>query len=386
MKKKIICFLVKYKFTEIDFFNLNLSNLCKCFSVKFIDLSEISSKKKNYSLYSKIKKKNIFYKKIKNINELKKILLNVKYVFDYGQLLLENKLINSYFSKKVFKKKIYGLISGALPNFVEHSFKQKFFFIILYLFYIIKYKKFFIIMISLKKFIKIYFFLIKKKYKSFNYYYDYVLVDSDINEKKANIYFPNSKKIFIHYKDYEKHLLRSNKKKYQGNYAVFLDEAVFDHPDIYESWSTFNSNLSSYANNYFNNLNKFFDNFERCTGMKVIIAAHPKSLYSDRDYDNYFQNRKVIKYNTYELVRGSKLVFAHASTSVAYAIIMKKPLVFLNSSDMFDIGYFTRILSFAIETGCKLVDINAHINHKELLKKRISLYKNYFCKFLKSSK
>ena len=69
-----------------------------------------------------------------------------------------------------------------------------------------------------------------------------------------------------------------------------------------------------------------------------------------------------------------------------YAILLKKPLVFLNNSLMFDIGLFSRILSCSIETGCKFIDINENINYKDLLKKNSTLYKKYIYKFLKSSK
>jgi|688.fasta_scaffold130914_2 hypothetical protein len=387
MKRKILGFLVRYKFTNVDYVNLNLLNLCKKFNVKFIDLSKITLKNKIYNFQSKFKKKNFSYINIKNIYDLKKSLSNVDYIFDYGELLIEDKIINNFISKKIFKeKKVLGIISGSLPNFFNHNSTQKIYFLFLYLYNAFKYKKFFLIIISTAKFVKIYFNLLKKNYKNYKFSYDYILVDSDINEKKANLYFLNSRKIYVHYKDYEKHLLRSSKKKYNGNYAVFLDESIFDHPDDYETWSGYNFKLRKYANNYYNTLNNFFNNFEVSTGTKVIIAAHPKSLYSNYDCKKYFMDRKVIKNNTYELVRGAKLVFAHTSSSTAYAILLKKPLIFLNNSLMFDIGLFSRILSFSIETGCKFIDINENINYKDLLKKNSTLYKKYIYKFLKSSK
>lgn len=87
------------------------------------------------------------------------------------------------------------------------------------------------------------------------------------------------------------------------------------------------------------------------------------------------------------MVKKSKLVFAHYSTSVSYAVILKKPIVLLNSRLMFDIGYFSKILSMSIETGGKMVDINnPDIDYVNLYKNNYSSYQNYLKKYLKSSK
>ena len=70
MKKKIIAFLLKYKFTETEFLNLNIPNLYKNFNTKFIDISQISLERRVRNLDLKIKKKKIFYHKIKKISDL----------------------------------------------------------------------------------------------------------------------------------------------------------------------------------------------------------------------------------------------------------------------------------------------------------------------------
>jgi hypothetical protein len=76
MKKKAIVFLIKYKFTDTDFVNLNFSKLCKIFNPKFIDISRITIKKEFQILRSRIKEKKIYYNKILNTSDLKKILSN----------------------------------------------------------------------------------------------------------------------------------------------------------------------------------------------------------------------------------------------------------------------------------------------------------------------
>jgi hypothetical protein len=385
-KKKVIAFLIKYKFTDTDYANFNFLNLCKIFNVKFLDIHRVIIKKELRIILSKIKEKKLFYNKISNTSDLKKELLGVDLVFDFHQAIIENKEINNFFNKKNFKTlKVLTRVGGVIPNFFNHSNVNKLYFLLIFILNIPRYKFFFIIK-SVKKLFIIYFQLLNKKYKSHNFSYDYVLVDSDLSEKIADRYFANSKKIHSHYKDYERHLLKSNNGQYQNNYAVFLDEAVFNHPDNYEIQSDNQLNLKRNINIYFKDLNNFFNNFEKFTNCKIIIAAHPRG-FSNFDYVNYFRGRRIVRNNSYELIKKSKLVFAHSSTSIAYAVILKKPIIFLNSNLMFDIGYFTKILSFSIETGGKLIDINRNnINYNNLFNQDFLLYKNYLNKFVKSSK
>ena len=391
--KKVMAFLVKFKFTETEFTNLNLINLCKIFDVKFIDISRIF-KKKIIILQSKIKIKKIFYHNIITISDLKKKLLKVDYVFDFQQSINNNKIILNFFNKVKPKEfKVLCQTGGSLPNFFNHNNIQKIFFLFSFIFNVFKYRLFFKAIKNLKHYLKIFFLsLNKKKFSNYNFFYDYLLVANDVADKNADYYFNYSKKIYGHYKDYELHLLKINNEQYQNNYAVFIDEAIFNHPDNFEPLGGNRLNTKKNIYLYFRDLNNFFDNFEKYTSTKIIIAAHPRSLdfdyeNQDFDYENYLNGRKVIKHKTYELIKKSKLVFAHYSTSVSHAVMLKKPLIFLNSSLMFDIGYFTKILSYSIETGCKMIDIkNNNINYNNLFNQDLSLYKNYVNKFLKSSK
>ena len=384
--KKIIAFLVKYKLTKTEFTNLFFSNLNKIFKIKLIDISELTLKKKILILRSKIKEKKIFYNKVKNISDLKKILLNVDFVYDHNQSIIDDRIINNFFKNKKFEKlKILGTIGGIIPNFLYHDNIKKIFFIFIFIFNALKYKKFSLIIKSLKKFLIIYFQSLNNKYKSYDFTYDYILIDSDLSEKHADHYYNNCKKIHVHYKDYERHLLEADNKQYQNNYAVFLDEAIFNHPDNFELQSENILNLKNNICLYFKDLNNFFDNFEKQTNCKIFIAAHPRG-FLNFDYENYFNRRKISRNNTYELIKKSKLVFTHSSTSIAYAVVLRKPIIFLNSYLMLDIGYFTKILSFSIETGSKIIDINSNnINYNNLFNKDFSLYKNYLNKFVKSS-
>ena len=57
--------------------------------------------------------------------------------------------------------------------------------------------------------------------------------------------------------------------------------------------------------------------------------AHPRSNYEK--HPELFKKYKIIKGKTIDLVKNSKLVLMHCSTSVNYAVIYKKPIIILDS-------------------------------------------------------
>ena len=110
------------------------------------------------------------------------------------------------------------------------------------------------------------------------------------------------------------------------NFAVYLDEDMTEHPDY------LHQDIPPHctADKFFPEINKFFLEFEKKTGLEIIIAAHPRSSFSkDR---NPFPNHKIVFGKTIELVKKSKLTFAHMSTSMNFAIFYNKPIILLDSN------------------------------------------------------
>ena len=117
--------------------------------------------------------------------------------------------------------------------------------------------------------------------------------------------------------------------------------------------------------------------------LKVIISAHPRSdviLLS-----KYYKGREVFTQRTNELVKRSEFCIAHYSTSINYAVLHEKPIIFITTNDidrcdhmrkciMAYVHYFnTSVLN--ISNDFHLPDINS-INKKE--------YKQYKYDFIKS--
>ena len=83
---------------------------------------------------------------------------------------------------------------------------------------------------------------------------------------------------------------------------------------------------------YYPILLKFFKTFEVNTGLKIKFAIHPKSR--TKNLEKILKDVDYSIGNTHELVRDSSVVLLHASTSVSYAVLFKKPAIFLTSDKL----------------------------------------------------
>lgn len=175
---------------------------------------------------------------------------------------------------------------------------------------------------------------------------------------KSSIYkYPISKKtkiLWLHTLDYDIYLdNRCNLAKNAENICVFLDEYFPFHPDnIYKG-------PSAYINptNYYSGICKLFDLIEHEFGIRVVIAAHPRSNYTtDTDY---FDGRKIINGKTAEMVKKSRFVICHLSTSINFAVMFNKPALFITSNDI-EKSYWGRYVeSMAAHLGKDVINIDA---------------------------
>ncbi len=110
--------------------------------------------------------------------------------------------------------------------------------------------------------------------------------------------------------------------------AVFLDEYLPFHPDFFRQKVL----PPIKADEYYPLLNKFFRLIEKQLKLKVIIAAHPRS-HSEKLSES-FERRELVFGRTIELVKESKLVLAHSSTSLNFANLFYKPVIFLTAAEL----------------------------------------------------
>lgn len=139
---------------------------------------------------------------------------------------------------------------------------------------------------------------------------------------------PSTEILWIHALDYDLYLEEKNKSFSEKSTAVFLDEYLPFHPDFFRRGVS----PPIKPEKYYPLLNSFFMLIEQQLKLEVIIAAHPRSRYDSNS--DFFEGRRWIKGQTIKLIKESKLVLAHTSTSLNFANLYHKPVIFLNCSEL----------------------------------------------------
>ncbi len=128
--------------------------------------------------------------------------------------------------------------------------------------------------------------------------------------------------------DYETYLRQRQVGGSDGSgTCVFLDEAVGHHSDF----AILNLPTVNEAT-YLAAMTCLFDAIEAQTGLRVVVAAHPRSQYEQRS--GAFGGREIVKGKTVELAAGASLIVAHGSTSVCFAVLFRKPLLIVRTAEM----------------------------------------------------
>lgn len=187
------------------------------------------------------------------------------------------------------------------------------------------------------------------------------------------------KKISINSSDYEKACLLEDVNRINTNEngkIIFLDIFLPFHNDL-----DLSKDKRVNPEIYYNELNNFFIKLEEFYENEIIIAAHPTAIYKN----NPFQGRKIIYNNTNELVKYSSFVISHWSTSVNYAIIYKKPILFFYTSEMlihYRFSHILSLISYSNSLSQKLVYVNDNNIFDSNFIINEKLYSNYIEKYI----
>lgn len=136
--------------------------------------------------------------------------------------------------------------------------------------------------------------------------------------------------IVAHAFDYETYRDIAQSAPPIGDTAVFIDEYRPYHPDLKEMGLGYTQEETAY---YFARMRDAFDRIETELGLKVVIAAMPRANYADKP--GVFGDRKIVYGKTAELVASSKLVLAHRSTAISFAVMFAKPVVQIATHDIY---------------------------------------------------
>lgn len=162
-----------------------------------------------------------------------------------------------------------------------------------------------------------------------------------------------AQKAQAHSFDYELFLRTKDQKSLVDYpYAVYLDEKITSHEDNIEHGV---SDPAS-SERLLPSIGRFFAELERRTGLRVVIAgypsAHPEVLSKS------FGDRPAFVGQTARLVKDASLVLAHGTTSVSFAVIARKPVVFLTSQEILNSWYQPSIELLRSHLGAALVNID----------------------------
>ena len=207
-------------------------------------------------------------------------------------------------------------------------------------------------------------------------------------KEKLN-YSTKTKIVYSHCFDYDLFLLENKKKNKSknSNYALFIDNMIFDHPEILISKKYYKDPAEK---NYFLDLKRFFYDINKKFNYKIFLAIHPRSNNSYKKKiknifkENYF---KIVEDNTAKFIKKSKLVISHNSSAIQFAILWKKPIIFCHHSKMQ--SYIKKYIT-GLSSALKKRSYDIQTVKFSILKKDFQVidknYNNYIKNYIQSSK
>lgn len=356
-------------FSERDYKRMGIDILKKRFKIEVLDFTELFHPNYQKKSREKVYKCDGYYK-IDSMNNIYKFLKsrNAQYAFDRLGNLSDSLKVKRYLNINNVKLIFYQ--AGLVPKNIRTK------------------KEFLIKLIKMVLSPSIFYKKIKNKIKEKliikpdNIYYDFVVISGTKGlDKIKNIKV--GKKIHAHSRDYEAHIMSGEKNHLKfENYAVFLDQFLPFHPGaIYRGEKS-----KATKEIYYPAMNNFFTKLEKKHKLKVIISAHPRS--DDELNKKLFESRTSLKNKTLELVKNSKIVIAHTSTSIAFAIIYKKPIIFLTSNEIRNSYDDYYIDSLSREINSQIINIDncdeelvQKLNFNQINQSRYEQYYENYIKF-----
>lgn len=137
--------------------------------------------------------------------------------------------------------------------------------------------------------------------------------------------------IYAHNLDYDIYLKTRNVSVSSGGeYGVFIDQDMCFHSDfICEGMRP-----PATPERYFPSVSKALRNVAGTLGIPMRVAAHPRSSYSQRQDQDYFEGIPIIYGKTAELIKGCSVVLCHNSTAIQLAVLFEKPIIFLSTDEL----------------------------------------------------
>jgi hypothetical protein len=135
-----------------------------------------------------------------------------------------------------------------------------------------------------------------------------------------------TEKVWLHSLDYDSYLEEKGRPYEINNRQwVYIETYSRSDPDQY-----FCPHDRSFKpdDTFFKHIQRTFDGIEKAYDVEIVIVEHPKKLHDDAG--NY-GNRLCIRGNTAGVIKSSAVVLSHDSTAINFAVLFRKPIIFLTS-------------------------------------------------------
>tara|TARA_B100000315_G_C14572431_1_gene586286 strand:+ start:830 stop:2029 length:1200 start_codon:yes stop_codon:yes gene_type:complete len=161
--------------------------------------------------------------------------------------------------------------------------------------------------------------------------------------------------LWTHAPDYDVYLENKGKNvKASRNLSVFLDPLG---PMFQGDALVLDYKVPTTVGNYYPSICRFFDFVEKELDINIEIAAHPKSNHPP--YPDYFGGRRTIRGDTFGMTESSRFVITHSSTAFQFAILLKKPVIFLTTAELEKDKIFSGLIkAWANSIGKKPINID----------------------------
>lgn len=156
---------------------------------------------------------------------------------------------------------------------------------------------------------------------------DFVIYGGRNSRSTSRLIHSRTREIWAHSFDHEIFRNLRDTIGAQSDTAVFIDEYLPHHPDL----ATRGQGAPVDPAYYYSALRQFFDRVETETGLRVIVAACPRADYSNQP--GIFGDREVAFMQTGRLIGESRLVLAHRSTAIGFAVMFRRPVVLFALKD-----------------------------------------------------
>jgi hypothetical protein len=338
VKKKNIVVVIWKQLSPHTISKMFLERLHKYFEIHLIDISK--NKKNNYKFEKLVKTQNIHDIKLHKQDEIKKKLEEIRPIFILSYFI-ENFTFKHFRLFQLLKKTKIPLI-----KFLETVYEKK------------------SSLLKLK---------IQNIFNLNKFHYD-VGVCQGLASSSLYANFRFNKKLYGHHHDLERSkFIKSinNKKKY----FVFLDENLAMHPDLQilknKQWVS--------KKKYYDDVRIFLLFLKKIYNVDIYIAAHPTTT------KNYFNDFKLIKNKTAQLIKSCSLTIVHQSTSTNFPIIYKKKIIFITTDEINQTHLGPTIKGLAKYLNTKPINLSKNYDPK-LIKSRItnvSKYNKFIDNFIK---